>query len=585
MGSLARAKRTLLRMQDLITYEASYVRDDLFIDPFVCATRSHTNIIQRRPQPHRRDGVCIWLDGEFCNRQELASRCEAATDDDLEILHTLFRGSRDFSFLRTIDGFFSAVVYDTNTGKLHLITDRYGLRRLYWTVHRGLLWWSSELKPALALPGFEPRIDRRAIQEFLSIGCLLEDRTWFEGVELLPSATVLTWDTRDGGFCTVRYWWWDQIRPCTGRIDELEVAEELGRLFVDAVERRCPRGKRVGLTLSGGLDSRAILAAMPDHGYPVHAVTFGRPGCDDIRIAAAAAKLKGAAHHVVEIGPGNWLTPRITGVWWTDGEQDLMHMHAMAARDVIRAAFDINLNGFAGDLILGGSHLLAGPRCEHPKQQVAAFMGCEPGLIESFEAYSHLRTLDFFFLQNRVRRFTYCGTRNLLTSTEQRKPFYDTRLVDFVYSLPDRVRMHGRIYKRMLLSAFPEYYRHIPWQRVGACIGAPRPVVKALHALERARRLAFPLGRRLGVPITPPHPRGMVNYPAWIRAEPAHSFFDSVLNDPDALYRAYLPSERVRDAWEKHLGGEDFSSFLCRHLTFEIWLHQVFTGKFRPPGV
>ena len=84
----------------------------------------------------------------------------------------------------------------------------------------------------------------------------------------------------------------------TGKIDVDEVAEELGRLFIDAVNRRCNQ-KGIGVCLSGGLDSRAILAAMPNRQEPIHTITFGKRGCDDIRIASKVAKIKGASHHVV----------------------------------------------------------------------------------------------------------------------------------------------------------------------------------------------------------------------------------------------------------------------------------------------
>jgi len=579
---IAEPKRVLQQMQDMITHEHSYVKDELFADASVCSTRSHINLIQRERQPYYKDGIYVWLDGEFCNRRELQAACETPAKSDTEILHVLFRQSRDLSFLADIDGYFCAAIYDTSTSKVHLITDRYGLRRLYWTVCGSLLVWSSELKAMLALPDFRPRIDPQAVTEFLNVGYLLENRTWFQGVELLPSATVLTWDADKGTIDRHRYWWWDQIKPFAGKIDEEQVVEELARLFIDAVERRSGQGERVGLTLSGGLDSRAILAAMPDRGYPVQVVTYGQSGCDDIRIAAMAAQVKGAVHRVVELGPDNWLMPRIKGVWWTDGELDLMHMHGIEAREVIKDAFDINLNGFAGDLILGGSYLQAKTKARDNSQSIAAFMGCDPSLIERFDEYSSLRTLDFYFLQNRVRRFTYCGTRHFLTSIEQRKPFYDNRLINFVYSLPDELRAHGRIYRLMLLSTFPDYYRHIPWQKTGACIGTPRLVAKVLSGFRRVRDMAVRGAGHIGIRRHAHRPRAMVDYAIWIRAEPARSFIDKILKNPDALYREYVQPQSVRDTWQRHLNGEDLASMVCRYLTFEIWLQQVFGGRYRP---
>jgi asparagine synthase (glutamine-hydrolysing) len=93
------------------------------------------------------------------------------------------------------------------------------------------------------------------------------------------------------------------------------------------VKRRSGETGQVGLALSGGLDSRAILAAIPDSNRPIHAVTFGKIGSNDIKFAAIAAKIKGATRHVFEISGEGWLQSRFSKAWYTDGQLDLQHMH------------------------------------------------------------------------------------------------------------------------------------------------------------------------------------------------------------------------------------------------------------------
>ncbi|MEW6380569.1 MAG: asparagine synthase-related protein [bacterium] len=576
-------KKVLYKMQDLITHEDFYKRDELFYDGYLGATRSHINIIQKESQPYCRDGIYIWLDGEFYNREEISRRHRITAKTDLELLHVLFRQESTFSFLKGIDGIFSAIVYDSLQQKVYLIADRYGLRHLYWTVYRGCLAWSTEIKAITAIPGFEPKVDHRAMKEFLGIGYMLENRTWFEQIELLPSGTVLAWDIKNGDICSKhRYWWWDEIKPMTGKINEDDVARELGRLLVDAVERRCYRGDRVGLTLSGGLDSRALLAAMPDQGNQIHAVTFGRAGCDDVRIAALAAKVKGAVHHNIELNSTNWLMPRLAGIWWTDGQLSLMHMHGIEARSMIRNIFQVNLNGFAGDLILGGSYLKDRRflSVNNDRNLIASIMDCDPSLIENFPQYSPLGKFDFYFLQNRVRRFTFCGTKHWLTSVEQRKPFYDNKLIELVYSLPDAMRFNSHIYRLMLLKTFPDFYQRIPWQRTGVPISRSASMVEAVTLLRKTRNKVQRKLSSLGIQCN-----NLINYtdyPNWLRQEPARSFFDKVLNSPSAIYPAYISKEQVYDKLARHQHGEDHAEMLCRYATFEIWLQQIYENHHRP---
>lgn len=568
--------KVLCKMRDMISHHDFYIKDELYCDGFVCSSRSHINVTQKEPQPYFQDGLYIWLDGEFYNQQEMIPSANMA---DPKILLQFYRNDRDFSFLKVIDGFYSAVIYDSLQAKIHLITDRYGLRHLHWTIYKGQLVWASEVKAFLSLTGYSPEINKKAVEEFIDIGYLLDDKTWFKNIEMLSSGTVLTWDIKKQTMKKNRYWWWDKIRPSTKEYNEDEISEELGELFVNAVERRTKENDKHGLLLSGGLDSRAVLAAAPIFKSTLNVFTFGKKGCDDIRIAESAAKVKGAAHHVFEITKDNWLTPRLNGVWWTDGDFDLMHMHGIEAIGLIRSLFDINLSGFAGDLVLGGSFLkdkryLDSMNCGI----IAEAMRCNPAYLEKFDDYLNLTKSDYYFLQNRKRRFAIGGAKLLLTEMEQRMPFLDNKLIEFVYSLPDLPRFRSYIYKKTLLKAFPRYYEKIPWQQTGVPISWPLSASNAVSFVKRVNRKMIKELNRLGINIDNAY--SYTDYPNWLRQEPARSFCYSVLNNPSAIYPEYISKNQVLETYKRHLAGKNHSEEICRYLTFEVWLQQVFEGKY-----
>ncbi|MFH1539632.1 MAG: asparagine synthase-related protein, partial [bacterium] len=549
--------------------------DELFCDAGVCATRSHINIIQTVPQPYSDSGIHAWLDGEFYNRKELGKDCSNAKSD-AQILVALYKKHKDFSFLKDIDGFYSASLYDVARHKVFLITDRYGVRHIYWTVNDGNIAWSSEVKAFLALPEFSPKIDPGAVREFFSVGYLLEDRTWFENVKLLPSGTVLTWDLKEQKHTMRRYWWWDAIKPMNGKIEEKEIAEELGRLFIKSVETMSGEDERIGVPLSGGLDSRAILAAVPERKMPVNTITFGNKSCDDALIAAMASRVKGAVHQIFEINEKNWFGPRLKCTWITDGQLNLLHMHGFEARAVLNKHFQVVLNGFAGDLVLGGGYLKNENSLDVPidENRAVESMGCAPDIIPDLSDYQNLQKTDFFFLQNRVRRFTSEGTRHVITSVVNRNPFFYNELLELSYSLPDSLRYKSRIYKTMLLHYFPEFFRKIPWQKSGIPIGRLNPIEKALYFPRRARTRLSRKMRRLGLPTL--INTEYTNYPKWIRSEPASSFFKKTLDNHDALFPEYTSRDRALDCLSRHFSGQDRSEMLCRYVTFELWLQRVF---------
>ncbi|MEM7031720.1 MAG: asparagine synthase-related protein [Chloroflexota bacterium] len=582
---------TVQEMRSFLHYDVSFVTDKLVAQGPIYGTRTHNNIIQQDAQPYQEAGLSIWFEGEFYNQDELFQKQNGESLTDPQLLLKLFQQDRDFSFLERIDGIYAAVIYDAVQNKVHLITDRYGFRYLYWMRYQDGIAWASQVKAFLAMPNFTPTINQVAAQQFLQIGNMLENNTWFDGVELVPSGTVLTWNIDTRSIQQKQYWWWDNIHPLTERMtdnDINDIAEKFYHLHKDAIARRSKGNKKIGLALSGGLDSRSILAAIPEQTSPLHAVTIGMPNCDDIRFAAQAAQIKGAKHHIVELNQDNWLDSRIDQVWLTDGQQNIVHMHGTIAKDKMGQCFSINLGGLGGASILGGEWLkdesYFGTVTEATKTRFAKKMGCSPDLIQSYDQYVGLRRFDYYLLQNTVRRMSYAGAPGSRVYMEERVPFLDNRLMEFIYGLPERYRYEHYIYRRMLLNHFPEYFKSIPWQQIGVPITSGKRRVPTLRNPFRIRgRMRRQLQRRLGVKFEPR--KHFSDYDSWIRQEPARSRFREISCNSQARYQAYISAEKVQSTLEAHLNGQHFSNVLGRYLTFEIWLQQVFNGTYRSSRV
>jgi len=544
-------KTVLSHMQDLITHFGSYVRSELFVDSHVSACHSDKCIAARGLQPFSERGVSVWLDGELFEVKEPANTIRPMPWTATEIVCKLFLEDPTLSFLRSLDGIFAAVVYDANNAKLHLITDRYGLRHLYWLRHNQGLVWASEVKAMLALPDFRPKIDRMSVQYFVKEGFVPDDRTWFEGVHLLGPGTVLTWDLRQGTLAAEKYWGWECIKQLTGKIDELEIADELARLLIRATNMRCRQGERIGTLLSGGLDSRGILASMPDRDGPLNCVTFGKMDCLDLCIARRVAEEKHATHHFVEINAENFLKGRAAGVWWIDGESNLFDLHVAGLLPRDREFFDIVFDGFWGDTIVGGRHIR--PTGSHEIDK----------------------------LNNRGRRLVINGPRFLNTWLECRLPYCDNDLVDLAMSLPHEIRANSDVHKKMLLRNFTAFYDYIPWEHTWLPIGFPRVPAQGRFFRQKwiVKWFFMAFWRKVQAAY---RSTSYVDYDSWIRQEPARAFLQSILRSKSALYPEFVPREEVLLRWNRHLTGHDAARQILAYVTLELWLQQVFEGKYRP---
>jgi len=540
----------LEKMRDIITHQPFYVKDELFSYNNFYASRSHINIAQKKSQPSEVGGVYCWLDGEFINRDELKTLIKETMDfSDPELLLRLYIEIPDFEFLLKIDGTYSAVILDTNVNKLFLLTDRYGLRDIYWMHKEGQLAWASEIKALTLMPGFSLEINRAGVENLLRWRYFFDDETWFKDIRMLLPSTVLSYDLKDGSTSMRRYWSYDDIGAIPKDVNEDVLIETIAELFSSAVGKCSLYEGRVGLTLSGGLDSRALLAAMPDLGYPVPAVTFGKKGCADVRIAAMVTKKTNASHYVFELRPDNWFPPRFKGVWWTDGQLSFIHMHGIEFMPEIKKLFDVHMNGFAGDAVLGGS-----------------FVGLRD-LTATQKFNQH------------VRRFTNTGKKLINVFVESRLPFMSNKLFETALGIPAEMKNDSAIYKKFLLKHYPELYMDIPWQKTGLPITAGKVQVKFKRLLKRIKNKFNKGLRKLG--LTPDDNDIYSDYALWLRLEPVKSIIIKILTAKDALYPEWIPRETVLSVLNDHMSGIDHSEKLGVFLTSEIWLQQILNGKYR----
>jgi asparagine synthase (glutamine-hydrolysing) len=273
---------------------------------------------------------------------------------------------------------------------------------------------------------------------------------------------------------------------------------------------------------------------MPPEGDPVEAISFGTEGCADITLARESCRLRGARHTVVNLGSEGWLEARAEGVWLTDGQFNILHMHEAESSSAIEARMDFCLNGFLGDALLGGSYLDG------------------PGL-PFLERYRH-----------RGRRFILQALHNGGTAAVYRMPFLDLELMRAL-AVPRSWLLHSAIYREMLLQDFPEYFVALPWERTGVPISASPGRERRSLLLRRARRR---LGNRS---LSPSY----AEYGEWLRSGSAADYLRSYLDRPDARLFRYIPQEEVGDALSRHQRGRDESESLGRYLTIELWLARL----------
>ncbi|MDR3012803.1 MAG: hypothetical protein LBU70_06300 [Chitinispirillales bacterium] len=555
---LSRDDRILKQMQNLLIYANTCESEPFFhgggVHAGYCAPEFET------VEQHTAEvgDVACWFDGEIYNTHELTAFASESTtaiatgQSAKEMIIGAYENGRLREFLRKIDGYFSAVIYDPKKRQIKLLIDRYGFRHIFYTCYNQIFSWASECKAFLALPNFKIDVNKQSIDDFMKNGFLCEDRTWLDGVFLLGPAMILTYDIQSESLQTERYWSPEEISPFVGKFDINEFSEEWGRLFKLAVAKRTVAGERAGITLSGGLDSRAILAAMPLDGDKINAVTLGEERCDEAKFAAMAAKLKGANHHVFPLESDGWIDRASLGVWATDGALDITIQAGIEHLKKISSLMEVCHNGIGGGWMQGGegwSHASEYHEFDEMKNGL-------PGL-------------------QMLRRRKLClGTKLDESLFKIRMPFFDNDLYDFVMAIPPEIKRKGIIYNSALLHNFPQYYKKIPWQQAGVPISLPQPLFKIGAFYKRAASRTRRELRRLGLPVYDSKLFHNVN--ELIRYQSNFSKMREILSNKNAIYPKYMPADYINS----HIGKN--INIACRVLTFEVWMRQITDPSFRP---
>ncbi len=271
-------------------------------------------------QPMCNEAGTIWAaqNGELYNYPELRPiLCgrghQLRTGCDTEVLPHLYE-DYGADLPKYIDGMFAVAVWDEAQQTGVLARDRMGKKPLYYHERDGVLYFASEIKSLLCIPGFERRLNLTAMHHYLSYKHVPHPLTCVEGIHCLPPAHSLIF--RPGQAPRLQAYWQlpIDVDPELAALPEEELVDRLLALLRRGVERRLMADVPIGFFLSGGLDSSlsTALAAeiCPDRiktftlAYGADSTTPGKE--EDRRWARWVAEKYGTDHHEETIDFGDF---------------------------------------------------------------------------------------------------------------------------------------------------------------------------------------------------------------------------------------------------------------------------------------
>lgn len=302
----------------------------------------------------------IVYNGEIVNSPELRRALEAAgevfsTDhSDTEILLRLL-AREGIGCLPRLNGMFAFALHDAKTRTLLLARDRMGIKPLYWTREGGGFGFASELKSLVSLPISPSRIDWDSVFHYMSLHYVPGHATILRDVRRLEAGHWLRYRLDDGALEIGR--WWEPAYAPDMTVKAAEWPERIRETLAEAARRWTLSDVPVACSLSGGLDSAAIVGLLGRGGVRLRTYTLGFDGAegrtfDERDLAAAVARKWGCEHTEIAIDAQD-LVDELPDMVWALDEPYAGGLPSWPVFKSMAHEVKVGLTGTGGDELFG----------------------------------------------------------------------------------------------------------------------------------------------------------------------------------------------------------------------------------------
>ena len=455
------------------------------------------------------DGTQLWMSGEAFDWPSHGGIRNAGESRTAEFRTRLLDAinARGTAAIADLDGEYQIAVWNPHHRSLTLLNDRFGALPLYIGSSPHGTAFGGGVRGVLVAPGISLEPDTEAIREAVSFGGYrLGSRTNVRDVWMIPPATTTT--VTLGKVTQKRYWTWSELQDGDAT-DALGLRDDAHRRWRASIGKRLDGSRRPGLTLSGGLDSRAILAEASHHERPVSALTYGVPCADDVRIAQRAARAVGATWELFPLYTEGWLERRTNRIHETDGLMDLVDLMHTEVLERLPSLFDVYLSGYIGDVVAGSTWFFEN-RAEDllgtlPYYGGPLGMSFDEAVIKAEELIARTPGAPrFAAYEHKAPQSTNRITAAARPYITVRRPFVDYAFFEVCQRQSPQWRARHGWREQWLLSSYPELFARIPNQQTGVPPGSSRARWHATRVARFGWRRVLRAARAAGLPVNVP---------------------------------------------------------------------------------
>jgi len=509
-----------------------------------------------------------------------------SNQDSAYVVH---RYEDEADFPNGLNGRFHGLIADRRRGTATLFNDRYGLQRLYYHESKDAFYFAAEAKAILKVRPELRAMDPRGLGEFVACGCVLEDRTLFPDIYLLPGGSA--WMFRNGAL-KARNSYFD---PKDWEQQEALSPEEYYRQLRDAFVGNLPRyfngREQVGMSLTGGLDTRIMMAWHKAEPNSLPCYTFGSTYRDheDVKIARRVAKICKQPHQVIPVGQqflSRFAHYAERSIFLTDACVDLSRCPDLYVQEKVREIAPVRVVGTYGSEILLQSVMFKAT--EPPAEIFEPLRDQISAAIKTYNAAREAHPVSFVaFRQSPWNHYGVLGLEQ--TQVAIRSPYLDNDVVKCVYRAPraNAIAVNAQARTQLIRDGNPALAKVRTDRGTGGLnsklthwylefffkaeyaydMGMPQWMARVDHTFAPLHLERIWLGRHKAF-----------HFRVWYR-DHLNEYVRQVLFDERALARPYVTRTGLERIVNGHLRGDrNHTDELHRLLTLEL-AHRLFVDS------
>jgi asparagine synthase (glutamine-hydrolysing) len=587
----AAAESQLLEMLESLCHEPFYV-SGTWIDSeqgvYVGWVTRKGSFADCMPLHNEQGDVTLVFSGEEFSETSIITSLRKrghAVDPNRSSSYLVHRYEEEADFPKGLNGRFHGLAIDRARGRAMLFNDRFGLQRIYYHEAKDAFYFAAEAKAILKVRPELRSTDPRGLGEFLVCGCVLENRTLFNGIHVLPPGAA--WVFRRGVLERRSTYFepaeWEQQE----QFDPEAYYAELRDAFVRCLPRYFNGQERVAVSLTGGLDTRIIMAWCKARPGSLPCYTFGSMyrTNEDVRLARKVARLCGQSHQVITTGKeflSRFAHYAERSVYLTDACIDLGRSPDLYVNEKVREIAPVRIVGtFGSEMLLHAVMFKAtdpanGLVCQELLPQIHTAKKTYASILQG-----HPVTF-VAFRQSPWHNYGVIGLEQ--TQVAIRSPYLDNEVVKTVYKAPGSVAANEQGRLRLirqgnpalaklrtdrgighLNSAFTHWILEFLFKAEYAYdYGMPQSIAQIDHLFRAFHLERLWLGRHK-----------VFHFRVWYRDQLAN-YVREMLLDQRSLARPYIVPEMVRTIVHGHLkGNRNYTTEIHRLITLEL-THRLF---------